>query len=323
MTNEEKLKLLNTIRKSVTVSKKINNIQYAIRCPICGDSQKELNTTHCYIKCGYDPSEPLLYNCFKCNSSGKVGPWFLRKLGIDSETIKSVSRYKYNRIVSPKKVDINIITGDPIMNSPQTDYIESRLGTGFTESDYDRFKIIWNMDEIIKYITSDKVKNSLPSNEDTISFLSDDKCILINRTFIDSNNQWRKISIIPNEEKSFYTIKSTIDLFTQNDITINIAEGVLDVLSIYKNFSTGENGVYIATLGSDYISAVEYALNKGFIGSNIVVKIYIDDEINEEILIKRLKEYKWMFKSIYVYKNILSKDVGVSIDKIRLVMNRV
>lgn len=323
--NETKLKILDDIQASVPVFKKINNIQYVIRCPICGDSQKNPKDAHCYIKCGYDPSEPLLYNCFLCNSSGRVTSKFLEKLNVKKDTISLVENQKYNRIPSIKLANLDIITGIPIMDSPQVKYIESRLGKGFTQEDYDRFKIIWNINDLSQYITSSKTKNSLPSNRDSITFLSDDKTMVMVRTFLSSeyDHQWRKIKIIPGDHKSVYTIKSTLNLFTTEPIVVNIAEGIMDILSVYKNFNDGENSVYIASLSSNYISALEYAISKGFIGSNIIFKIYIDDGIDEKLLKKDLKQYKWMCKDIFMYKNIKSKDVGVSLDKIQLIEKRI
>ena len=120
------------------------------------------------------------------------------------------------------------------------------------------------------------------------------------------------------DSKSFYVIKAVIDLFTKDEIVINIAEGIIDVLSIYKNFNDGPNSVFIASLGSDYIGALEYAIGKGFIGDNVTVKIYIDQDQNEKELIRALKKYKWIFNNIFIYRNILEKDVGVRIDRIKL-----
>lgn len=323
MTNDIKQRVLDEIQNHSTVFKKVNSIQYRIRCPICGDSQKDLNDSHCYIKCDFNnPTEPLLFNCFKCNESGKVTSSFLRKLGIKSDLINKIDNQRFNKIGSITKTNIELITGVPVINSKQIAYIEHRLGNGFTLEDFDKFKIIWDMNSVFPYITNQRIKNTMPSNNDSITFLSDDKSVLLTRSFSDEGDRWRKITLFSSGNKSFYTIKTTLDLFTQDSIIINIAEGVMDVLSIYKNFND-ENSAYIATLGSDYISGVEYAISKGFIGNNIIIKIYIDNDVNEKELKRQLKKYKWIFGSILIYKNIISKDVGVKIDKIKLVESKV
>lgn len=301
---------------------KKSDIQYRMRCPFCGDSQKSFTSAHCYIKCNYnDPTEPIKYNCFLCNRGGYVGPIFLEKLGADKNLINSLQHYRHNTIGYMKEATFDILVQEPIMNSPQTRFIEGRLGPGFTYEDYSRFKIIWDMDAIRSVVTDQRILNTLPNNSNRIQFLSDNKSMLLSRSFIEdsSTSQWRKIKLFNTQSRSFYTIRSTLDLFTSDTITVNVAEGIMDILSVYKNFNDGENSIYIATLGSDYLSAVDYAVGrKGFIGKNINLKIYIDQGIDERSLMRELKKYKWLFSSIKVYKNIKYKDVGVRIENIKL-----
>lgn len=320
--NDIKHQIIDDIEKKVDVFYKVSSTQFRIRCPICGDSQKNPRDAHCYIKCSYDPIEPLLFNCFKCNAGGRVTGEFLDKLGVSQALTKNIDNQRFNKIRSILNVETNIVTGNPILDSPQARYIESRLGNGFTFDDYDRFKIVWDLNVIYPFITDRRVKNSMPSNLDSISFLSDDKSVLLVRYFRDSDPRWRKIKLFPTENRAFYTIKSTIDLFTKNRIVVNIAEGIMDVLSIYRNFND-ENSVFIATLGSDYIGGIDYVIAKGLIGYNVILKIYIDSDINEKSLKYRLKKYKWLFEEILVYKNIKSKDVGVIVDKIKLVESKI
>jgi len=324
MTNTMKQQILDEIRNHSTVFRKVNNIQYRIRCPICGDSQNDPTDSHCYIKCDFNnPSEPLLFNCFKCNKGGKVTSKFLKLLGVKSEVVDSIDNQRFNRIGSIKHKDINLITGVPVMDSQQVKYINDRLGPGFTFEDYDKFKIVWDMNTVYPYASSARIRNIMPSNNDSVSFLSDDKSVLLTRAFYDEEGRWRKLALFNSDNKSFYTIKALINIFTSENLIVNIAEGVLDVLSIYKNFNDGENSAFIATLGSDYISGVEYAIAKGFIGSNVIIKVYIDSDVNESSIKAQLKKYKWLFNSIYIYKNIKGKDVGVPIDKIKLVEQKI
>ncbi len=322
--NDVKQQVLDEIRSKVDVFKKSSAYEYRIRCPICGDSQSNPRDAHCYIKCSYDPNEPLLYNCFKCNSGGRVNRWFLEKLHVREDVISLVDKQKFNRLPSIKTTNVEMLTGSPIMNSPQVRYLESRLGRGFTFDDYDRFKIVWDMKAVLPFISSERVKNTLPSNLSSISFVSDNKSMILCRTFIqdDPESQWRKIKLFPSQGKSFYTIKTTLDLFTQEPVIINIAEGIVDIISVYKNWGA-ENSVYIAALGSDYVSVVDYAIAKGIVGQNVTVRVYIDNGIDERSLRYALKKYKWIFGGIYIYRNIKSKDVGVSIDEIQLVERRV
>lgn len=321
--NDVKQQILDEIKSHVDIFKPVPPVRYRIRCPICGDSQTDPTDAHCYIKCSNDPNEPLLYICFKCNAHGRVNRYFLSKLGIDENVIAKLDNQHYNKIQSVKTSTVEMMTGTPKMDSIQARYIEHRLGKGLTAEDLNRFKIIWDMDLIIPYVSQARIRNTLPNNYDSISFISDDRSMVLCRTFQNGvESQWRKIKLFDDGTKSFYTIKATIDLFTKEPIIVNIAEGIFDILSVYKNFNE-ENSVFIATLGSNYLSAVDYMIAKGFIGSNIIIRIYIDNGIDESGLKRQLKDYKWLFQSIWVYRNIKSKDVGVPIEQIKLVSYKI
>lgn len=314
-----KQEIMMEIERKSSVCKRCGLDQWRIRCPLCGDSQKDFNHAHCYIKCSEDPSEPLLYYCFRCNSHGRVNAKFLEKLNVKPELISMIGKQKYNRIGVFTKANVNIVCGDPIISSPQMAYIEHRLGKGFNENDLNRFKIVWDMNNVRQHV-KERVAHALPTNHSSISFLSDDMSMLITRTFEENaeESQWNKQKLFVSPNKSFYTIKSAVDLFTPDTITVNIAEGIFDVLSIFKNFCESPADIFIATLGSNYISAVDYAISKGFIGSNVILKIYIDWEVDERSLRYGLKKYKWLFREIHIYRNVLYKDVGVRLDRIKL-----
>lgn len=318
MTLNEKQIVMDKLKEAVPIFKRRTPIRWSIRCPYCGDSGKSPTDSHCYIKCSNDEAEPLLWNCFLCNKHGVIDEDFLKAAGVKADLSEIVARQRSNRIKSLKDNPVDIITGEPIPDSPQIKYIEHRIGKGLTLEDYDRFKVVWNIQSLLPYISSESVKNSLPSNRESISFLSDDKSVLLTRLFEDGDIRWKKLRLMGSYDGSFYTIKSTMDLFTKDPIVVNIAEGVIDILSIYKNFNDGPNSIFIASLGSNYESALMYAINKGFVGTNVTIKIYIDNDQNEKYLARSLKTYKWMFGGIYIYRNVLSKDVGTTIDKIKL-----
>jgi hypothetical protein len=315
--NEIKQRILEEIEKNADMFRKVGKDAYVIRCPLCGDSQKDFKATHMYLKCSDDFNEPILYNCFKCNKGGRVNKWFLEKLNISPEMFQYDDKL-FNKVSSAKKLDIDILTGKPNMNSDQAGYIEYRLGDGFSADDFDRFKIVWDMKTILPYISNARIRNTLPSNLNSISFLSEDKSVLITRFFSDGHPRWKKTKLFSSTGKSIYTIKSTLDLFTKDTITINIAEGIFDILSIYKNFTDNINSVYIAVIGSDYESGLSYAINNGFVGSNIIVNIYADNDIDDKLLRYKLKRYKWLFDRICVIKNIRSNDFGTLIENIRI-----
>ena len=315
-----KQEILAAIERKVSVFIKSNGVQYRIRCPYCGDSQSNPRDAHCYLKCSQDQSEPILFYCFKCNAYGMVTSDFLERLGISGRLSQAIANKRYNKIGVFKPSNIKLVAGNPIIPSPQIDYIEWRLGTGFTVEDYDRFKIVWDMSTIKPHLKQ-SVANRLPNNNHSVSFLSDDLSMLLCRSFTDDEPTWNKIRLFDGDGKSYYTIRTVMNLFTPDPYTVNIAEGVFDVLSIYKNFTDSPSDIFIATLGSNYISAVDYAISKGFIGKNVTLKIYIDWEVDEPSLKRALRQYKWLFEKIQVIKNTRYKDVGKRIEEIHLLIN--
>lgn len=319
MNNDIKSKIITEIEKHVDVFHKVSPIRYRIRCPFCGDSQSDPRDSHMYLMCNNDPTTPILYYCFKgnCGARGAVNKEFLDKLGIQINGIEKFANQNFNRVSYIKKTNIDVITGKPIINSPQIKYIEDRLGDGFTLDDYDRFKIIWDMNSLLPYITDIRLKHTLPSNNNSITFLSDDKSTILTRFFRTSEPRWRRCKLFKLDNKTCYTIKTTLDLFTKEKIIINIAEGIFDILSVYKNFNDENNSVHIATLGSDYESGIIYTIGSGFVGSNIIIKIYIDSNIDVGILKNKIKKYNWLFGKILIIKNIKSEDFGTTLDNIK------
>lgn len=317
--SDMKQQILDKIEASVEVFKRSSPFQYRIRCPFCGDSQKDYKDAHLYLKCSSDPTEPILYNCFLCPAGGRVTASFLEKLKINPDEFKGLDTQIFNKISTIKKGSVDLLTGYPIMDSKQVGYIQKRLGVGLRYEDYDRFKIVWSMETLLPYITDIRIRNTMPNNGDSISFISDDKSTLITRFFNDAIGKWKKTKLFSTAGPSFYTIKATLDLFTQEEIVVNLAEGVMDVISIYKHLNEGDNSVYIATLGSDYEAGVNYVIGNGFIGNNITLKLYIDSEIDEKKLRRQLKPYLWLFNRILMYKNIKYEDFGTDASKIQAI----
>ena len=314
---ELKTKILEMIQEKAPVFKQSSNGQYRIRCPICGDSQKNLTDSHMYLKSSYDPTEPILYKCFKCNTSGKITAHFLSLLDIHIPDFDDTSSQHFNRVTKFGESTTEILTGTPNMKSDQVGYIEYRLGKGLIEEDYQKFKIVWDMNQVVPYVTNQRVKNTLPSNMTSISFLSNDGSMLLTRFFQPIKDfRWKKTKLFPGSQRSFYTIKSTIDLFTLKPITVHIAEGIIDIISIYKNFNTGDNSLYLATLAKDHPVSLEYTISLGLVGSNVDVRVYIDNDIDSKQLKSTLRKYRWVFGNIIIIRNGKSEDFGVHREQI-------
>ena len=58
--------------KTLPYFRQVNNAEFRVRCPFCGDSIKNLNTGHMYIHINLEDNYPAVFNCFICNEHGVV-----------------------------------------------------------------------------------------------------------------------------------------------------------------------------------------------------------------------------------------------------------
>lgn len=306
-----KFQILKEIENSVGVFYPAGIDEYRIRCPFCGDSQKNLKSAHMYLKCSRDESEPIVFHCFKCNKGGKLSNDFLKLLNI-KETIKEVNIVN-NKFYNFKthKIDLsNVIVPSSI------NYIKYRLGDGLSKEDYLNFRII-SLENLKEVFKNKRIVHTLPTDSDVISFITEDNSTLIMRSLFDNNYRWRKIELF-NDGVPVYTIKTQIDLFTKGSINVHVTEGIFDAISAYKNFKS-KNSVFIAVLGSDYKKGINYCIDKGIIGSNVNINFYLDQDINENKIKKELKNLKWIFGEMKYFKNAVEHDIGVPYEKIKLI----
>ena len=70
-------------------TKKVNDNEYRTRCPLCGDSKKNENTGHMYIKVNVNDNSPIQFHCFLCEEGGVLKPSMLSMLEIDDINLKS------------------------------------------------------------------------------------------------------------------------------------------------------------------------------------------------------------------------------------------
>ena len=71
MSNRDtKIRLINALLSRNVFIRKVNDVEYQTRCPYCGDTQKNFNDGHLYIKINPNDNLPIVYNCFKCPAHG-------------------------------------------------------------------------------------------------------------------------------------------------------------------------------------------------------------------------------------------------------------
>lgn len=345
MTNKEiKLAFIDSLYGRGEYIRQVNDIQYRTRCPFCGDSKSNLNTGHLYIKINPDDNYPMVYHCFKCEESGIVDDNLLLALNIGDINLKSnittlnktSDRIKGQKFLTDDEV-INFNYKLPeVKDYNKIKYIEDRLGCNLSIEDIEKFKIITSLRDFlicnnIKEITMENyICHNIEKNY--VGFLSFGGAYILFRDI--TNTQYYKWIKYPTTNDSrgcklFYSISNSIDVFTKDNININLSEGVLDILSAYKNLNyNNSNDLDIAVCGKQYLYVLNTLNSMGFVGSNINLNIFSDnDEIfnnknnnptNIEYFKKLLHKNKYLYNSTNIYYNLIDKDIGVAKDKIKL-----
>lgn len=306
-----KNEILNLIEQNSPVFYRVNFEEFKIRCPFCGDSQKNFKSAHMYLKCSKDLSEPIMFHCFKCNKNGRMNSEFLNLIGI--KNIKIEDNSINNKLFYFKNHKLNLSN---TLLQQSVDYIKFRIGE-ISENQLMNLRLI-SLNELSKILNNKRISNSIPLDSEAIGFINEDNSMIISRYLFNNKYRWKKIQLFQNGV-SVYTIKTNIELFTLNEFNIHISEGIFDCISSYINLCKDSNNLCLAVLGSNYSSGIDYCINKGIVGSNIIINIYLDQDINEREVKRNVKSYKWLFKDIRFYKNELDHDLGVKPDRIRLI----
>ena len=153
------------------------------RCRYCPDST-DPNHGHMYISVPQESDDPILFHCFKCQTSGVLDSRTLMDWGIydpiigvnADKIISKASRSKkfvgYNREWYPF---INYVQ-DKQLAAQKLAYINNRLGTNLTEVDCMKQKIILNLREALdrnriqQYTRHPNIVQQL--NDNFVGFLS-------------------------------------------------------------------------------------------------------------------------------------------------------
>lgn len=336
-THDFKQRLINRLMDRDVFTRRVSDVEIQTRCPFCGDSQKTQRDGHFYIRVDVRDNNPVVYNCFKCPAQGVLTYDDLELLGIEGsefkDGFKTINKNKYKpkdtaeRFFSfklPNPKDLNKIR-----------YVENRLGYNFKKDELQDIRIITSLKEFLKlndvgYITvPDYVAYNLEKNY--VGFLSYGSSHILFRDVTDREKyKWVKYKILTesSDNKVAYSIASHADLYTDDDIIINLSEGVMDCLSIAYNLDMhGDNILNFAVGGKNYLNFVKTLLSKGFIGDNIVINIFSDNDDTNDTSIQYHKkvfdEYKYFVKEMNVFYNCVEKDCGVPKERIKLVKHRI
>lgn len=349
MTNKEIKELfidaLMTRAQEGVYTRRVNDVEYRTRCPICGDSSKNENTGHCYIKVNPDDNSPMVFHCFLCEEGGEIKPSFITLLGIEDlvnpNAIKALNKSsdKIDRKglvnnISVKNFEFEL---PPVIRGAKTEYVENRLGVKLNDEDFKKMKLITSLRDFLVY---NKIKKLTCSNqiafnieEKYVGFLSYGNSHILFRDITNTQEiSWFKYPILKESSvnRIFYSMESEIDLFTEDEIIINMAEGVMDTLSANYNLGfNGSNTLNLCVSGRYYNSMIMFLISMGFVGSNITINIFADNDARfnnkNSVQTTSLEYYKnimkksaHLFGKVNVYYNLKSKDIGVPKDEIRL-----
>lgn len=329
--------ILNKLLQRDVFIKRVSDIQYYTRCPYCGDSRSNPHTGHFYIRINPNDNFPIVYYCHKCPAEGIFSDETAELLGIElDQDIKAdikVMNKKSDKFSSYKNEIQNKYFEYKVPENysyQKIKYVEDRLGITFTDDQLKDIKVITSLKDFlilndIKKITCKPYMAKLVEQK-YVGFLSNNNSYILFRDTTDSEEiRWFKYPITEESrgQRLFYSISSSINLYTDENIIINLSEGVFDTLSIAYNIEENrENILNIAICGKFYSAVIKYLLAMGFIGDNIIINIYSDKDYTNDTSMdfyrKTLKKYSYLVKEINVFYNVIGKDYGVKKEEIIL-----
>lgn len=311
------------------------------RCRYCPDST-DPNHGHMYISVPQEADDPILFHCFKCQTSGVLDSRTLMDWGIydpiigvnADKIISKASRSKkfvgYNREWYPF---INYVQ-DKQLAAQKLAYINNRLGTNLTEADCMKQKIILNLREALdrnriqQYTRHPNIVQQL--NDNFVGFLSLDNNFVnmrrlcregvvydsIDKRYINYNIHGKK----DNTEK-MYVMPTVLDLTIPRKVNIHVAEGPFDILSIRYNLRQNESdfSIFAAVTGSGYRGLVMHLINT-FKIFYFDLHVYPDnDKFGDTRMVEELNYLISPYgATLYEHRNIYpgEKDFGVSLSNI-------
>lgn len=336
---ELKLKLRNELLR-VQSAKVTGPDQITMRCQICGDSIKDLSHGHFNIKINLNADEPVLFHCFRCDNGGVFTPSMLRSFKINDLSLNS-GLISYNKqTMSLVNKSLGIVNNDFAFDIPipkddaktalKKAYIEGRLGCKFTIEELIDLKVVFNLGEFLKLNGIEKLTvhkdKAIRLHNDYVGFLTAKNEFINFRDITGNNKRYDKYNVFNSLDntRKFYNLPNEIDLLSTNDLVINIAEGVFDILGLYYHVYEQEkrNMIYTAVCGAGYISVLKYFIQMGVFG-NVIINIYSDSD-RLPWFYKTIKEELGIWVSqINLYYNQLGKDYGVEKDKIKIIKKRI
>ena len=317
--------------------------EVTIRCRFCGDSKKSKSSRHLYLSLGNEElNEPPMYHCFKCDDSGVLSKEVIRDLmgtndnsDVLYELNKRNTKVFQNSKYRPNKnnsftLKWDIESDDSIFTQKKLQYLDTRVGKIFSYQIAISNKIILDIKKVLEY-------NNIEVKEKYLNFIdyASKYCIgflSMNNSFITLRNLLRK----PPEEFNFrymhynifgsyeaglkyYCIPAKIDILDPNPVHIRIAEGPMDILSVFYNLCNEERtqNIYLAANGKGFNSIIKYILTS-YPLSSIIIDLYLDNDFTDDYVIPISLKLKNIGIPVYIHRNLFrgEKDFGVPVSNI-------
>lgn len=321
----------------------VDDIRFLTKCPYCGDSD---DPRHAHFYVIADPSNNMNagFVCHKCGEHGPVTEDTLLLFGIDDVNLRN-GLITLNK-TSDKKSKHGYMEGTELKTFPfevksiargrKVGYLEQRLKRNFTDQELKEMKVVTSLHRFLIENQIDEMRfdkwfmNLL--ERDYIGFLTYGNSHILFRDITNTHDErWVKYPIISASasNKVLYTIQTEIDPMTTEEIEINIAEGIMDTLSICYNLGHRKSNTLNVCVGGNYFEKfLVFLLDLGFAGSNVTINIFADNDMRFNQKAKKQTDlaffnrtfhnFKYLYKEINVYYNLIGKDCGVPKEEIRL-----
>jgi len=304
----------------------------SVRCPYCGDSQKNPMSAHLNIR--LKNPEFLIWRCVRCEAKGAVSPDFVRDLRCFDDGALRMAHANLSR--ARKKFRPKTGGGFHRLKLPihldrdacrRLGYVEDRLGISIPPSKAGlNYSIIADIGWFIKVNglkLEEEPKTIKRLAREGIGFLSSDHSQLAIR---DTTGNWKKryyACMLYGEDpfsNSLFAVPKEVEAMTERVILV-MTEGAMDLLGvsyhILPDLAERRDVIFAAAGGKYFASALKAVRTRGFL--NLDVRFYADAEVG-------LPFFRWLkredsllkHEKIEVNYNSIGKDFGMKREEIKL-----
>lgn len=340
MNREIKEILIDKLRELPVYHVNSEGTEHTVRCPYCGDSK---TPSHAHLGIFIDPNDDsaMIWHCFRCGVGSILTDELLEDLGIFMDEGDTRNLRAYNKKIKKLSTRRTIVKSERYIvptptHTPQNEmklrYVNNRLGTDFDYEDAQRNKFVLSLMEFmmineIKEIPNVKRWVCQALEQNYVGFLSSNNNCITFRNVNPNSNGKRYIKVIINpmnqDEATFYSIPTQLDLMYQGDLHVHIAEGTFDILSVKYNLRPEDrmsgSHIFYASCGYSYTSILKHLVRNG-IATNINLHIYADADKSDQDHLKILNRsnMKAFIVHAFLHRNGCPgyKDYGVRIENI-------